>query len=202
MMVSMPYSGSTQDYLKGKPTFDVRKSPSYMGMVSESFRKRDGVLRSLNPAHPVLAFGPKAEWIVADHDKCIYSCGPGSPFEKLLQLDGKIVVYHVRFPTISYVHYAEHVVEKMLPFPLYDSETFEVPTIDAQGELRVVKTRPFSPEAVRRRRPHEAVDQLRKKGLIKSKRVGNSGVLVITARESLECYVGETRAGKPSFDVT
>lgn len=202
LMVSMPYSGSTHDYLKGKPTFDVKKTASYMGMVSESFRKREGVLRSLNPAHPVLALGPKAEWIVADHDKCLYSCGPGSPFEKLHQLAGKIVVYHVRFPTITYVHYGEHFLEKMLPFPLYDAETFEVPSIDASGELKTVKTRPFSPEAVRRRRPLMAVELLEKNGLIRSKRVGNSGVLAIEAKDSFDCFLRMTREGWAPFDLT
>ncbi len=153
LMVSLPYSSSTYEYLKKRNTFDVRKTPSHMGIISESFRRREGVIRSFHPTHPVLAFGPKAEWITADHDKCLYPCGPGSPFEKFSQLEGKIVFFNVPFTTMTLFHYLEHLVERTLPFPLYLSEMFEVPSIDSTGKTTMIKTRVFSPDAVRRRRP-------------------------------------------------
>jgi aminoglycoside 3-N-acetyltransferase len=201
LMVSMPYSSSTHDYLSERKTFDVRKTPSHMGMVSEMFRRREGVLRSFSPSHPVLAFGPKAEWIVADHDKCLYPCGPGSPFEKLWELGGKIVVFHVRYPTITFVHYAEHFVEKLLPFPLY-SETFEVPSINTNGEMEIVKVRPFSPEAVRRRRPLMIMEELQRHKLTRRTKVGSSGVLCLQARESLACAEQMVREGRLYYDLT
>src|SRR6266478_9865514 len=123
LMVSLPYSSSTYEYLQKKQTFDVRKTPSHMGIVSESFRRREGVVRSYHPTHPVLATGPKADWIIADHDKCLYPCGPGSPFEKFSQLGGKVLFFNVPFTTLTMFHYLEHLVERMLPFPLYGSES-------------------------------------------------------------------------------
>ena len=82
LMVSLPYRSSSLLYLSKLKRFDVRKTPSMMGMLSELFRRRAGVLRSLSPTHPMLAFGPKAAWFVAGHHLCQYPCGPGSPFEK------------------------------------------------------------------------------------------------------------------------
>lgn len=201
LMVSMPYSSSTHDYLLEKKTFDVRKTPSHMGMVSEMFRRREGVLRSFSPSHPVLAFGPKAEWIVADHDKCLYPCGPGSPFEKLWELGGKIVVFHVHYPTITFVHYAEHFVEKLLPFPLY-SETFEVPSINSAGNLEIVKVRPFSPEAVRRRRPLMIMEELDKHHVAKRTKVGSSRILLLPTKESIACVEQMVREGRLYYDLT
>jgi aminoglycoside 3-N-acetyltransferase len=201
LMVSMPYSSSTHDYLLEKKTFDVRKTPSHMGMVSELFRRRDGVLRSFSPSHPVLALGPKAEWIVADHDKCLYPCGPGSPFEKLAQLEGKMVVFHVRYPTITFVHYLEHLIEKLLPFPLY-SETFDVPAINSNGNLEIVKVRPFSPEAVRRRRPLMIIEQLEKQRALRRTRVGSSPILCVPAKESVACVERMAREGILFYDLT
>jgi aminoglycoside 3-N-acetyltransferase len=201
LMVSMPYSSSTHDYLLEKKTFDVRKTPSHMGMVSEMFRRREGVLRSFSPSHPVLALGPKAEWIVADHDKCLYPCGPGSPFEKLWQLGGKVVVFHVHYPTITFVHYAEHSVEKLLPFALY-SETFEVPSVNSNGDLQLVKVRPFSPEAVRRRRPLMIMEELEKQQLTKRTKVGSSRILCLPTRESLACTEQMVREGRLYYDLS
>ena len=108
LMVSLPYSSSTYAYLQNLKCFDVRKTVSHMGLISESFRRRKNVLRSFHPTHPVLACGPKAEWIVKEHDKCLYPCGPGSPFEKLAQLRGKVMFFNVPFVTITFFHYLEH----------------------------------------------------------------------------------------------
>ena len=64
--------------------------PSRMGILSEMFRRQKDTRRSLNPAHPVLAAGPLASWFVEGHEECAYSCGPGSPFEKLIEKDAKL----------------------------------------------------------------------------------------------------------------
>lgn len=45
LMVSMPYEDSARQYLSEGKVFDVRRTPSKMGLLSESFRRRQGVLR-------------------------------------------------------------------------------------------------------------------------------------------------------------
>ena len=202
LMVSLPYSSSTYEYLKKLKTFDVRKTPSHMGIVSESFRRREGVLRSFHPTHPVLAFGPKAQWIVADHEECLYPCGPGSPFEKFSQLGGKVVFFNVPFTTMTLFHYLEHLVKSMLPFPLYLGDDFEVPSIDLTGKTSMIKTRVFSPEAIRRRRPLILMEELDKLRLVKRKRVGNSCVISVAAFDAVAITEQMARAGKLFYDLT
>jgi len=202
LMVSLPYSSSTYEYLQKKQTFDVRKTPSHMGIVSESFRRREGVVRSYHPTHPVLATGPKADWIIADHDKCLYPCGPGSPFEKFSQLGGKVLFFNVPFTTLTMFHYLEHLVERMLPFPLYGSESFEVPSIDSTGKTTMIQTRGFSPEAVRRRRPLTLMQEMDKQHLIRRERLGNSIVMCVAAMDAITCTEQKARAGKLFYDLT
>ena len=180
----------------------MRKTPSHMGLISESFRRREGVLRSFHPTHPVLAFGPKAEWILAGHDKCLYPCGPGSPFEKFSQLGGKIVFFNVPFTTMTLFHYLEHIVEKTLPFPLYRSETFEVPSIDSTGQTTMIKTHVFSPDAVRRRRPSTLMEELDKEHLVRRKTVGNTRLMCVATRDAIAYTEQMTRAGKLFYDLT
>ncbi len=202
LMVSLPYSGSTYEYLKKKKTFDVRTTPSHMGIISESFRRREHVLRSFHPTHPILALGPKADWITADHDKCLYGCGPGSPFEKFAQLGGKIVFFNVPFTTMTFFHYLEHLVEGRLPFPLYRSETFEVPSIDSSGNTRMIKTRAFSPDTLRRRRPLVLMEEMDKQRLVRRARLGNSRVICVAATDAIACTEQMTRSGKLFYDLT
>ena len=82
LMVSLAYGSSSLEYLKNLKLFDVRKTPSMMGLVSEFFRRRPNVLRSLHPTHPMLALGPKAEWIVADHELSEYPLWPRNTLRK------------------------------------------------------------------------------------------------------------------------
>ena len=187
LMVSMPYQSSTYDYVQqGKP-FDVRKSASHMGIVSEIFRRRSNVLRSVHPTHPVLASGPKADWLLADHDKCLHPCGVGTPFDKFAQLDGKVLFFDVSFRNFTFHHYLEERIYERIGFPLFRPQLFELPVIDFAGNRRAVSTYVYSAEASRRRRPEIVQKELRRRGLLKEKRVGNSHLQLVKTQDAIRC---------------
>ena len=139
LMVSIPFRGAAYDYLSLNKPFNIKKTISMMGMVTEIFRRREGTLRSLHPTHPVLAYGKDAQWIVADHERCLYPCGPGSPFDKFRHLKGKILFFDVGFGAITFFHYVEDLLKDRLPFSVYDNRLFSVTAIDSTGEKRVIQ---------------------------------------------------------------
>lgn len=201
LMVSLPYRSSTIEYLKSAKPFDVRRTVSMMGMVSELFRRRPDVVRSLHPTHPVLARGQKADWFVAGHEHCRYPCGPGTPFEKMVLADGIAVFFNVPLATYTMVHYLEHLLSPRLPFPLYMDEAFRVPVIDAQGERRMVETVVFAPGAIARRRFPVFEQALGKRGLIREQRVGNSRIIAVRVRDTVECMLEMERNGESFYEV-
>ena len=105
MMVSMPFFSSASEYLRKANVFDVRKTASKMGLISETFRRRPGVVRSLHPTHPVLVYGPAAEAMVSGHEDCMYPCGPGSPYEKFMELNGRVLFYGVTEFHFTFHHF-------------------------------------------------------------------------------------------------
>ena len=187
LMVSMPYMSSTFDYLQKRTIFDVRKTVSHMGVVSETFRRRPGVLRSLHPTHPILAFGPRAGWIVADHEKCLYPCGLGTPFDKLFQLGGKVLFVDASFFTFTFFHYLEERIKDRIDFSLFFPEPFEVPYIDSDGNRRVMRTYVYTLEANRRRRPQISRDEFDRQRLVKKQRLGNSHLELIGTVDAVRC---------------
>lgn len=201
LMVSLPYRTSSLEFLLSRKQFDVRNTPSMMGLVSEFFRRRPGVRRSLHPTHPVLAFGPRADWIVCDHPDCIYPCGPRTPFERLLALDGHAVFFNVPLDTLTFFHYLEHLVHADLPFPLYTENTFDVPVVDQTGETRKVTTFVFSPEAIGRRRFRILESELRRRGLVRERRIGNGRVLAVLVRDVVNCVEDMRRGGRYFYDL-
>jgi aminoglycoside 3-N-acetyltransferase len=91
------------------PVFDKRIARAALdhGVLHETIRTWPGALRSDHPDAGVVAIGPLAEWIVADHP-FQYGYGEGSPFDKILQARGRVLMLGAPLDTITLLHYAEH----------------------------------------------------------------------------------------------
>jgi aminoglycoside 3-N-acetyltransferase len=201
LMVSLPYRNAALDWLESGRRFDVRKTPSMMGMVSEVFRRRPGVLRSLHPTHPVLAWGPRARQFVAAHPDCIYPCGPGTPFDELAKADGKVVFFNVPLYNFTFFHHLEHLVSPTLPFALYTDRIYDAPVVDESGQERIVRTHAFARDAIRRRRPDRLYDALREGGWVASQRVGASELLSVRVRDAMALTDRLQREGRLFYDM-
>jgi aminoglycoside 3-N-acetyltransferase len=187
LMMSMPYRGASQRYAASNPVFDVLRSPSAVGLISEVFRRRDGVLRSLNPLHPVLATGPLAAWLVADHDKTAWSCGKGSPFDRFQKLNGKFLFLDAPYRSLTFMHFVEDALQEHLPVRLYDETPAVVRVRNAAGEERQVRQFFFSQEARDRRDFRPIEERLTRDGRLKTARIGNSRLIKVDARDVVDC---------------
>lgn len=105
--------------------FDAATSPSIVGYLSEAFRNRPGVLRSLHPVHSVAAYGKMAEYITRDHDKCATGCGEGTPYLKIAELGGKAMLLGVDMDRNTTMHSMEEAIDAKylltldIPAPTY-----------------------------------------------------------------------------------
>jgi aminoglycoside 3-N-acetyltransferase len=195
LMMSMAYGGASADYCAGDPVFDVRRTPSAVGLLTEVFRRREGVLRSVNPLHPVLAHGPLAEWIVADHDKCMLSCGKGTPFERFLKLDGKFLFLDAPYSALTFMHFVEDHFRSRLPVELYDPEPVTVRVRDHQARERRLRHHCFAAAARSRRHFAPIEAKLRAEGRMRELRVGRSRLLGVSARDVFDCAAGLVEQG-------
>jgi aminoglycoside 3-N-acetyltransferase len=207
LMVSMPYKGPSYEYLKKGSPFDIRNSVSYTGIVTEIFRRRKNVLRSLNPVHPVLAYGPSAAWIVADHDKTMFSCGKGSPFEKILELNTKVFLFDVPFLSMTFYHYVEDLLKDRLTFQLYDDELFESIVYDENGKEIKVRSYVFGKEArdnhkFRMRLNRALKKELMRNNFMKINKIGNTKLMLIDLREVVRCAQEMANSGRLPFNTS
>jgi len=63
--------------------------------------------RSDHPDAGVVAVGALAPWITGEHPFA-YGYGESSPFEKILQAHGRVLILGAPLDTITLLHYAEH----------------------------------------------------------------------------------------------
>jgi aminoglycoside 3-N-acetyltransferase len=200
-MVSLPYSTSTAAHLAANPIFDVRRTPSKMGLVSEFYRRRADVLRSLHPSHPILGQGPQAQHVLAGHEGNPHGCGAGSPFERLLGLNGKIVFYNVPLDFMTYFHYLEHAVAEYLPFPLYETTPIAARVIDGHGQARTFNVYAYSDAVTKKRQPEKLHKWLREAGLVSMVTIGATTVRAVNMREITDLTLRKVRAGEFFHDV-
>ena len=98
-----------QAYLANAPAFDPNRTRAHRkwSILTEYLRTWPGAMRSANPEAGVAAVGAKARWLTADHP-LQYGYGVASPFEKLVQLSGKVLMLGAPLDTITLLHHAEH----------------------------------------------------------------------------------------------
>lgn len=201
LMVSLPYRSSALHYLEQLKRFDVRKTPSMMGLVSEHFRRRPDVLRSLHPTHPMLVRGPQAEWYVAGHEQCSIGCGAGTPFEKFAERDGIAVFFNVSIETLTFFHHLEHLVGADLPFELYTQPAHRVTVVDREGRESTMSVHAYTMETIRRRRFPVLEAALRERGMVAHRRIGNTHLWAVRVRDAIACTEEMRRAGRYFYDL-
>ncbi len=199
LMVSIPFRGAGFDYLKKNKPFRLKRTMSMMGLITEMFRRSEGVKRSLHPTHPVLVYGKDSSMLTTDHEKCLYPCGAGSPFDKFRQLKGKILFYDVSCQAITFFHYVEDLIKDTIPVPVYDEELFKVKCIDETDQEIEVTTYTFNKDLIRNSGKLE--EEMASCGLIKRGRVGNSDLIMLEAEDVVTCMTEMVERGNYPYKL-
>ena len=92
------------------PAFDVRRTPSNVGLIPETFRTRPGTGRSIHPTHSVCGVGPRAGEMLENHELDTTPCGPNSPFHKLPLVGGQLLMLGCGLRPNTSMHAIEELV--------------------------------------------------------------------------------------------
>jgi aminoglycoside 3-N-acetyltransferase len=176
LVPTFPFRGTQYSYLKSNPVFDVRNTPSLVGVITETVRQWPSARRSLHPDHPVAAIGALAEDMLAHHERIPTCCGLGSPFMRNVFNDGYILLLGVdnrRNTTL-------HAVEEAEDPDIFSSDTFIPTVIDWHGRSLTVPVRAY---AENRSRNFPVVEEpLKAAGIMRMGRIGDAAVRLIAAQ--------------------
>ncbi len=90
--------------------YDPAREESCVGLLTNIFRRRPGVVRSLHPTHSVAAYGQDAAAYVAGEENCNTPCTPGGCYDRLRQVKGKILLVGVGHERNTFIHSVEEVL--------------------------------------------------------------------------------------------
>jgi aminoglycoside 3-N-acetyltransferase len=128
--------GTYSDYARFAKPFDLQKSPpdAQYGAYNRYVFGQGAAFRSLNPLVGFLAKGAKAGWI-CEHVSA-YGYGPNTPWDRLVALDGKMLLWGVDLRNMTFVHHVEqlvgvpHLYHKVYPTPvLVDGRPIDLPVV-------------------------------------------------------------------------
>lgn len=185
LMPTLSFEGLAVDYAARGEVFDVKRTPSRMGLLTELFRRRRSVVRSVHPTHSVAAWGANAQEMVAGHHVAGTPCGAGTPFSRLLEYDGKILLLGTGIEAMTFFHTVEEILESRLPVAPFTRESFSLLSRDSTGQILVTRTRLWDPQVAHRRRPGKLVAALKQRGVWKKDRVGRLDAIILNAQDVL-----------------
>ena len=124
---------NTSEYYRTRP-FDVRRTPSEMGLVAEIFRRTPGVVRSLHPTCSVCALGPLAQEVTAGHHLSEKGMSPDSPFGVMTRRPTAILGLGVEyFRCLTHAHTASAKMGDDFPIRFVEPGVTQVRLIDYDG---------------------------------------------------------------------
>ena len=108
-------NGAQASYSQRRVAWDIEKSPSDVGVITEVFRKRAEAVRNDDPCNSLAAIGPEAEEVMSRHARCEprlspwgpTSFGVGSPWDWLVERNAAYLLMGVGFTACSIFHYAQ-----------------------------------------------------------------------------------------------
>jgi aminoglycoside 3-N-acetyltransferase len=132
-----PVVGSVVETFKKNPRFDLRRTPSQMGLATELFRRSPGVVQSRHPVYRVSAFGPLAGELVRGHENAVTPSGKGTPFDFMAEHDTQIIGLGKTIEILTQVHHAEAIMGDDFPVPRNYGDGIEVILQDGKEELMI-----------------------------------------------------------------
>ena len=181
MMPTIPFQGTAIEYALSDPVFDAQHTVSRMGLISEVFRRSPGVVRSLHPTHSVAVWGRRADAIIAGHELAETPCGRLTPYGKLLDYDGKILLAGVPPSTMTFGYFVAEELEPRLAVPVLTRERYPMRWKDGDGTVRVSQLRLISPRLDHDLQP--LVSELKRRNQWRERSVGRLRLMLVRARD-------------------
>lgn len=120
--------------------YDVRRSPSKMGLVTELFRRWPGAERSEAYLAPVCAWGERALPLVEGQAEVEHPFGEGSTFRLAYEHQARVVGLGVSLNTNAMAHLPDMELGDHYPVAMFEDRPVEGLIRDRQGQERRVAT--------------------------------------------------------------
>jgi aminoglycoside 3-N-acetyltransferase len=182
LMPAFPAKGLNKEYVQHTPTFNYYSTPSSMGIITETFRVNYATHRSLHVTDSVCALGADADYFTNTHLGQLTPYGALSPFGKLCNSNGKILLIGVNLNSLTNFHTLEDAITDF-KFEVYDTELFTTTIIDKNNNVHYATTKVHNPKYSAERQCLAFETVFIADGIMKKINLGNAISYVIDANK-------------------
>jgi len=170
--------------------FDPRVHGTDLGAIPSMFLRFPGIKRSIHPTHSVSALGKDASYLTEAHHGSPSPFGARSPWQRLVELGGKVLGLGISMGPVTFYHLLEDMVGDEFPLRVKLPEIHYLKCLDWSNSLIEVPVRPFDPQCVERRIDSKGREDLRqyfwkefeRAGLLSVGKVGQALSWAVDAR--------------------
>lgn len=130
-----PAIGGAAATFRQRPRFDLRRTPSQMGLATELFRRLPGVVCSRHPVYRIAALGPMAAELTRGHEIAETAAGQGTPFEFMARHETQIVGIGKPLQVLTQAHHTEASMGREFPVPYVESEPIPMTLVHGSDEI-------------------------------------------------------------------
>jgi aminoglycoside 3-N-acetyltransferase len=176
------------------PLFDPKVTPSQNGLLTEMFRHKSGVVRSIHATHSLAVRGVRAAEICADHYRCNTASGAGTPYYRLMTMRASALMFGVSFHSYTFFHTAEF--ESGSEFAYEHGTTDWLRVVDENGLRRDCRSLRQNRAPVRFR---EAGNLLERLGLVRRVQLALGALLFVPDVSKVHDFLLERLRSTPDF---
>jgi aminoglycoside 3-N-acetyltransferase len=179
---------------KAAPCFQVDKTGSVVGAITDFFWRQPNVIRSLHPTHSLACKGARARELCTGHERTHTPCGIGTPYEQLVKGDCAVLMFGVSLEAYTLFHTAEDAAN--VPY-LYEHQQSLLRIKTSDG---VVKPFSMLRQDMRIPRRFSDMDQwLEAKGLLQRCRLGHGELLFLPHAAEVHRILVKSLRNDPFF---
>jgi aminoglycoside 3-N-acetyltransferase len=191
---SWHFTERAEDYLRSGRIFNVKKSPSALGLISELARRFPEAKRSLHPTNSITAIGKHADFLLNDHGSSIYPCDETSPFYKMMAFNAKIIGIGVSAEFLSFVHCPEDVLKGEFPVKTRSTEGCSATVIDFSGISHEIVTL-YADKAITKRDINKFLKLYAQAGVAKNFRIRGNSFFNANAKGLYDLIIQKAKEG-------
>ncbi len=167
--------------------YDPEVEPSCVGALTNIFRQRDGVLRSLHPTHSVAAYGRTAKAYIRRDDDVHTPCPKEGCFGSLYEVGAQILFLGATLKTNTFIHS----VEEWLNIPDRLMETTKVLRIKQEdGSIKEIDYRGhYNPKGDVSKNYDKLLEPLLELGIACQFKVGDADCILVQVKEMADLVV-------------
>jgi aminoglycoside N3'-acetyltransferase len=202
-MTTSPFRGSMWEYAATDPIFDVRRTPSQMGLITEVFRRGRGTTRSVHPTHPVALWGNDAEEWAAGHDDDPVPFHLNGPYGRLYRYGGKVLFMELDGWHLTEMHTVEGILRDQFPAKAYLERPFHMRVVDWRGQQRRVSVFLHNPVFSAQIDPRHYYPEMERLGIVKRAYLrGYIPFVLVDVTPMIDYFLARVSSGRDYYHWT